>query len=305
MVCVVHLRHIQEMAIRYWLAAALAVLVVPQSPLINAAGLEAQRYIAGMHEARWVFSGSGLSCELRHEVPQFGQARFLRLAGEALRFVIDSYQPVPVKVEATLREVSPAWEHTEPDSLERQLTISTGTRPVRLEHKPAGWLLTSLAKGQVGSFDFADWNDSRRLVRVQLSPVNFQRPYREFKQCLSRLSSKGHEAIRDLTVRFALDIHALDARAKKQLEQLAALALADERITRITIAGHTDDQGSAPYNKRLSAMRAKQVYDYLAKQGVKPGLMIQRHYGESRPMIAKRTEEARTANRRVRVHLQR
>lgn len=305
MVDIVHLHPIQEMMTGFRLAAALVAPLLVQSPQLSATELEAQVYIAGMHESRWVFSGSGLSCELRHDVPRFGQARFRHLVGETLHFIIDSYQPVPEKVEATLREVSPPWEHTAPDLLEQQVTIGSGVRPVRLGRKPAGWLLTSLAKGQVGSFDFADWNDSRRQVHVRLSPVNFQKPYRQFKQCLSRLSSKGSAALRDSTVHFALDAHALDDRAKKQLKQLAAYILADEGITRITIVGHTDDQGSGPYNERLSAMRAETVYGYLEEQGVKPGLMIQRHYGESRPMIAKRTEKARTANRRVRIRLQR
>ncbi|MCU7933046.1 MAG: OmpA family protein [Candidatus Thiodiazotropha sp. (ex Codakia rugifera)] len=286
----------------------MVILILPvtfNSHLLNAAELETQRYAAGMHESVWDFSGSDISCELRHEIPQFGLARFRRIAGDNLHFLVDSYQPIPEKVETVLREVSPPWEHTEPDSLEQMVVIHTGMRPLQLDRKQAGWLLTSLTKGQVGSFDFLDWNDSRRRVQVQLSPVNFQKAYREFKQCLRQLPNNGFTDYRHTVVHFALDVDALDKQAKKQLNQLAAYITADEKINRIMIEGHADDQGGNRYNKRLSARRADHVNRYLVQKGVKSLLMTQRHYGESRPKIAKRTEMARAANRRVKISLQR
>ncbi len=71
----------------------------------------AEIYGAGLHESAWHFSGSSALCELTHEIPQFGQARFRRLAGEQLSFRIDTYQPVPERIEGVLREVSPPWSH--------------------------------------------------------------------------------------------------------------------------------------------------------------------------------------------------
>ncbi|MEW8052069.1 MAG: OmpA family protein [Candidatus Thiodiazotropha sp.] len=268
--------------------------------------LEDQLYMAGIHESVWEFSGSDYSCELNHEVPQFGVARFRRIAGENLHFFINSFQPVPESADGIVRERSPAWEHNPPDTLEHPIVIQPGLRPMALKRKQAGWLLTSLTKGQIGSFSFPDWDDNRRLVRVQLSPVNFQKPYREFKRCLRRLpNGGGFSELRNSTVHFALDVDALDNREEQRLARLAAYVLADEKINRIIIEGHADDQGSKRYNKRLSARRAANVYNYLSSKGVKGGIMTQRHYGESQPKIAQLTARARAANRRVEINLQR
>ncbi|MES9969369.1 MAG: OmpA family protein [Candidatus Thiodiazotropha sp.] len=284
----------------------LAVVALFLPACLNGAALEDQLYMAGMHESSWMFSGSGYSCELKHEIPQFGEARFRRIAGEQLHFFINSFQPVPESMEGFVRERSPAWEHTPPDTLQHSVLIQTGMRPMALKRKQAGWLLTSLTKGQIGSFSFADWDDSRRQVRVQLSPVNFQKPYREFKRCLRQLpSSGGFAELQRSTVHFALDVDVIDSKGEQRLDQLAAYVAAAEGIKRITIEGHADDQGSRPYNKRLSARRAAAVYQYLSAKGVKKGMMQQRHYGESRPKIAKRTAHARAANRRVEIKLQR
>jgi sodium-type flagellar protein MotY len=273
--------------------------------LFGSPQLESQIYMAGLHESKWGFTGNGFSCELHHQIPQFGEAVFRRIAGEALHFYINSYQPIPEKLEVTLQEVSPAWEHTDPDELQQQFVVHTGMQPIRVGRKPAGWLLTSLSKGQVGSFGFFDWDDSRRQVYVRLSPVRFLRPYREFKQCLSQLSGKGFESLENTTVHFSLDVHILDERAKQQLDRLVEYVLVDEKISAITVAGYADDQGRRRYNKKLSARRAESVARYLISKGVAPGLIKQHYYGESRPAIPKRTQQARAANRRAKITLQR
>jgi outer membrane protein OmpA-like peptidoglycan-associated protein len=284
----------------------LVLLSLFVSPCLKGIELEDQRYMADIHDAEWQFTGSNYSCELKHEIPQFGVARFKRIAGEQLQFVITSFQPVPESVEGVLRERSPAWEHNPPDTLQHPIVIKTGMRPMALERKQAGWLLTSLTKGQVGSFSFADWDDNRRQVRVELSPVNFQKPYREFKRCLRQLPSNGGFAeLKHSVVNFALDVAALDSQAQQRLTQLAGYVLADEKIRRIIIEGHADDQGTRRYNNKLSARRAASVYQFLTGKGVKGGMMNQRHYGESRPKIARRSERARAANRRVEIKLQR
>lgn len=292
------------------LLVAAVVLVVMQAifipPCLHAVELEDQLYMAGLHESVWAFSGADFNCELRHEVPQFGIARFKRITGENLHFFINSFQPVSDSVEGILREVSPPWKHTPPDPLQQAITIQSGMRPVVLQRKQAGWLLTSLTKGQVVSFSFADLDDSRQRVKVRLSPVNFQKPYREFKRCLGHLSeSGGFSELRYLTVHFALDVDTLDNKGERQLDRLAAYILADEDIDRVNIEGHADDQGRKRYNKSLSARRAARVYNYLSRKGIKERLMSKRYYGESRPKIAQRSETARAANRRVEISLYR
>lgn len=265
--------------------------------------LPAEVYMANVHQSTWTFSGSRALCELTHEIPQFGVARFQRLAGNELSFRIDTYQPVPEKIEGVLREVSPTWSHDSADKLEQMVVVEAGLQPIKLDRRPAGWLLSALAKGQIGSFEMLDWNDSRKMRQIRLSPVKFQKPYGEFKQCLRELSREGFKGLRESTVHFALDVDALDEQAKSTLQDLVDYIKADDRISAVRIAGHADDQGEARYNLRLSARRAKRVFDYLVQQGIDPGLLSKRHYGESRPKMRGRSEAARAANRRAEIEL--
>jgi outer membrane protein OmpA-like peptidoglycan-associated protein len=260
-------------------------------------------YRAGFHESAWHFSGSSALCELTHEIPRFGRARFRRLTGEQLSFRIDAYQPVPERIEGVLREVSPPWSHAPADALEQIITIEAGLHPLRLDRRPSGWLFSTLAKGQIGSFDTLDWNDSRKTLRIQLSPINFQQASRAFKQCEQELSQDGFQALRSTAVHFALDVDRLGDEAKRVLKPLSDYVKADSHIKAIRISGHADDQGGARYNLRLSARRAKRVRDYLVQLGVESRLISQRHYGESRPQVRGRTETARAANRRAVIEL--
>ena len=163
-----------------------------------------------------------------------------------------------------IRDSSPPWHHAESDDLEQLVVVEAGLRPIKLDRRPAGWLLSSLAKGQVGSFDMLDWNDSRKQRQIRLSPVNFQQAYKPFKQCLRELERGGFLASGATSVHFALDVHKLDNRAEGVLSPLADYINADERITGVRIAGHADDQGTNRYNLKLSSRRAKAVYDFLA-----------------------------------------
>jgi sodium-type flagellar protein MotY len=285
-----------------WFIPALGGLLFT-SQAIGVDRPEAEIYMAGVHASAWSFRGTSAICELDHEIPQFGHARFMRMAGKNLVFRIDSYQPVPERVEAVLREVSPEWHHTPADPLEQIVIVAPGLHPISLDRRPAGWMLSSLAKGQIASFDLLDWNDSRKQLHIRLSPVRFQQSYREFKQCLSQLSGKGFVDFRRTTVHFALDSHKLDAKVRGILQGLADYIEADKGIKAVKVSGHADDQGRGRYNMRLSARRAESVVDFLVRRGVSTSLMISRHYGESKPKVRARTDAARAANRRVEIEL--
>jgi outer membrane protein OmpA-like peptidoglycan-associated protein len=67
----------------------------------------------------------------------------------------------------------------------------------------------------------------------------------------------------------------------------------------IEISGHTDNQGAADYNLKLSESRAKSVVSYLVAAGVPSARLKFKGYGDSRPAAANDTEEGRAKNRRI------
>lgn len=83
------------------------------------------------------------------------------------------------------------------------------------------------------------------------------------------------------------------------LNQVAAVIRSHPNIPFITVEGHTDDQGSAKLNRKLSLNRAKAVVAYLEHQGVDGGKLNGMGYGPDRPADTNATEAGRANNRRV------
>jgi outer membrane protein OmpA-like peptidoglycan-associated protein/outer membrane murein-binding lipoprotein Lpp len=68
---------------------------------------------------------------------------------------------------------------------------------------------------------------------------------------------------------------------------------------RIAIRGHTDSVGGRNKNQRLSEGRAKSVRAYLIGQGIDPGRLSARGFGEDQPIEDNSTTDGRAVNRRV------
>jgi hypothetical protein len=68
---------------------------------------------------------------------------------------------------------------------------------------------------------------------------------------------------------------------------------------KIEVQGHTDSQGAAKYNQKLSEKRAKEVKNYLIKAGINKGRIMAVGYGLKKPIASNKTAEGRERNRRV------
>lgn len=79
-----------------------------------------------------------------------------------------------------------------------------------------------------------------------------------------------------------------------------ALQLRQVRDLVFEIGGHTDSQGSAESNQRLSQQRAQAVVDYFVNvMGLGSAIFRVKGYGEAHPIADNNTAEGREANRRV------
>ncbi len=73
--------------------------------------------------------------------------------------------------------------------------------------------------------------------------------------------------------------------------------------SRFRIEGHTDSQGPADYNMKLSQRRAEAVRQYLIEHGISADRLEAKGYGETRPIATNRTAAGRAKNRRVEIIL--
>jgi OmpA-OmpF porin, OOP family len=74
-------------------------------------------------------------------------------------------------------------------------------------------------------------------------------------------------------------------------------------IHKISVEGHTDNEGSAAYNKNLSTKRAASVAKWLVDHGIDTGRLSSIGYGMTRPMDTNATAAGRKNNRRVEFHI--
>jgi outer membrane protein OmpA-like peptidoglycan-associated protein len=72
---------------------------------------------------------------------------------------------------------------------------------------------------------------------------------------------------------------------------------------RLEVSGHTDNQGSADLNRRLSTERAEAVKSYLEANGVAPERLEARGFGPDKPVADNRTAAGRSKNRRIEFRL--
>lgn len=68
---------------------------------------------------------------------------------------------------------------------------------------------------------------------------------------------------------------------------------------KIELRGHTDNQGTVEFNRRLSEARAKAVVDYLVARGIDARRLSYKGFGKSMPIESNDTPEGRRRNRRV------
>ena len=103
-------------------------------------------------------------------------------------------------------------------------------------------------------------------------------------------------------VLFAFDSAELTQGAQQRLQGLLP-KLNDPSVASVKVIGFTDSVGSDSYNQRLSERRASGVAEYLISQGLAPNKVTSQGRGESEPVADNDTDEGRSRNRRVELHL--
>jgi len=99
---------------------------------------------------------------------------------------------------------------------------------------------------------------------------------------------------------FALDSAAVRSDLRRDLGVVAGNLQAYPNST-ISIEGHTDNTGTANYNRILSQRRANAVADILVNNGVPPARLYAVGRGENEPVASNLSATGRVQNRRVEI----
>lgn len=116
-------------------------------------------------------------------------------------------------------------------------------------------------------------------------------------------ASDGEDGVADpARVYFVHDDTGLTRRERDRLQ--AFVEAMDEDAGEVTITGHTDNTGSADYNRALGRQRAKAVRTYLEDAGVASDRIAIETAGEERPEADNDSDYGRAVNRRARVQVE-
>ncbi|MET0287318.1 MAG: OmpA family protein [Polyangiales bacterium] len=87
------------------------------------------------------------------------------------------------------------------------------------------------------------------------------------------------------------------------LKAVTQLLLEHPEVGKVSIEGHTDNVGTAEFNKRLSNQRVLSVLRWLADHGVELSRLASAGFGAEYPVTSNGSEDGRRLNRRVEFHI--
>ena len=178
-----------------------------------------------------------------------------------------------------------------------ELLVALFTWMGRLEHAHAEIADQQLhLSGETSSSDMRD-----RLVRALT--VFEQQGYRLDLQVTvddtsARICQQEFNELLKTSISFESNEARISQQSRSLIERLAETAKLCPN-TRITIAGHTDNQGDSQDNLELSEQRARAVASQLFEEGIEPGRIKTVGYGADRPVADNSTEAGRANNRRI------
>ncbi|HRE73350.1 MAG TPA: OmpA family protein [Flavobacteriales bacterium] len=109
--------------------------------------------------------------------------------------------------------------------------------------------------------------------------------YKEYEKNVDLKKVEVGQTIVLRNIFFDYDKATLRDASRNELERLIKL-LNENPTLRIEISGHTDTQGDATYNQKLSENRAKAVVEYLVRAGISASRLEYKGYGESKTQIS-------------------
>jgi len=115
-------------------------------------------------------------------------------------------------------------------------------------------------------------------------------------QLKDEIESKGKLTV--YGINFETNSATIKAESYPTLDEIFTM-LQDNSSMKLIINGHTDNQGSAEYNKKLSTNRSESVKGYLVTKGIAADRLEAFGMGEEVPIADNETQLGRAANRRV------
>lgn len=147
-----------------------------------------QHFETTLEHSVWEVQADRARCVLRHAIPDYGSAEFLRVPGRPLQVRVDLPKPPVEAHEVTLRAVPPGWNHQAQAREFGSRLVEPGGRGLLLEDSEAQALFEALTQGLYVEFAFAPVGGPAQAV-VSLSSVRFLLSVPAFEDCVAALGA--------------------------------------------------------------------------------------------------------------------
>ena len=261
--------------------------------------VQALTFQTRMENVAWAVQGDKFECRLSQRVDGYGEAVFVRRAGERPVFELSAWSNLMRPGPAQLYNDAPPWRPGTRAQLLGQGTIRAGATALRLPYQQAGQMLAGLAQGLHPTIQRSSVSDAGRQITVVVSSVGYQRAWDDFQACADGLLPMNIDQISNTPIGFPSGGSTLDADARGVLDVALAYIEADPLIARIQLDGHSDNVGDRLSNRELSRQRMLSVLAYLTERGVDEEIITTRFHGDRYPVMSNGTAAGRAQNRRV------
>ncbi len=272
---------------------------------------QAEVFKAPIDNSQWKVGSSRLLCTLTHTIPGYGHAYFSQSSHEHQHFHLESTLGQLRPGKAFLMAYPPTWKADNRPRKIAELNLLEGRHPIKMRSTPVYQLLETLELGQSAAFTMthATGSNSERKEhknKVVLSPVGFQKPYKEYLNCVSQLIPDTFTQLKETVLHFESGSDILSREAEARLKEVAAFVRADGKIRRIDIAGHSDGKGNYQANALLANKRMWSVKDFFVMQnGIPADIFTLKDWADKKPIAPNKTAAGRAKNRRVVITLYR
>ncbi|UAW99559.1 OmpA family protein [Halopseudomonas nanhaiensis] len=266
---------------------------------------QATTFQTRMEEVKWSVDGDQFECRLSQAVTGYGEAVFVRRAGERPTFKLKAWSNLMQPGQAQLYNDAPAWRSDRRAHLLGRATVKDGPVPLEVPYQQAGQMLAGLADGMSPTIQRAAWASTSDSIRVVVSSVGYKQAWSEFQNCISGLLPMNLDQISRRPISFGSGGARLDADARSFLDTALAYLEADPELKAIQLDAHSDNVGDRLTNRELSRQRALSVKAYLTEKGVPEEDITMRFHGDRYPVANNATAEGRAKNRRVTLRLER
>lgn len=254
----------------------------------------------------WRAELSVFACELRHQIPYYGEAVFKTRAGENSQFMLRSDSSRLASGKASLVARTPVWLDQQRQIDLGHISVTQGLTPIQLASGPTERMLSELLHGLELVITRSPWYGSEESARLAITTIGFRAVYQQYQDCLAGLLPVNFDQIKRTAVYFgSAQYEDLAPSELQKLDHIALYVRSDPLVKEFYIDGHTDSVGTRADNLILAERRAEEVVRYLVHRGVPEELIVTRWHGQRYPVASNETVIGRAQNRRVTIRMER